>query len=84
MTWTLLLPAAMTALCLVVLAWSMQRVDAELAALRASLRRSRAAAVATDDLRHTTRDVVDEIGRLEAGARARAERRRARQSTPRR
>ncbi|MDG2027480.1 MAG: hypothetical protein P8J50_10240 [Acidimicrobiales bacterium] len=84
MSWNLLVPAAMTVLCLVTLAWSMHRLDGELQALRHALRRSRVAAVAADDLRHTTRSVVEEINKLDESTQARADRRRVRHHTPRR
>ncbi|MDW3218411.1 MAG: hypothetical protein R8F63_07330 [Acidimicrobiales bacterium] len=77
----LLAPAAATVLCLVVLAWSMARLDIELRALRSSLRRSRAAAVATDDLQRATRTVVEEAHRIDHGARSRAHARRSRRSS---
>ncbi|GJM39164.1 MAG: hypothetical protein DHS20C19_25310 [Acidimicrobiales bacterium] len=81
MHFALLAPAAATVLCLVVLAWSMARVDVELRALRASLRRSRAAAVATDDLQRATRTVVEEVQRIDHDTRARAHVRRTRRSS---
>jgi len=83
-TWSLLAPATAVVITLCVLAWSMHRVELELAALRASLRRSRAAGVAIDELRRETAVTMHEVERLEQQSRRRADlRRRRRRPTDR-
>ena len=83
-SWTLLAPAAAIVVTLVALAWSMHRVELELAALRASLRRSRAAGVAIDELERETLATVTEAQRIEHAARTRADLRRSRRRSSRR
>jgi len=83
-TWTVLAPAAAIISALGLLAWSMQRLEAEVAALRASLRRSRAAAVATDELARHTVAVTRRAGEIEHDVRARADLRRSRRRSARR
>jgi len=78
MSWTLLAPAGAIVTTLCALAWSMQRLEGELAALRASLRRSRAAGVAVDELHRDTSATMHEVERLDRAARARADLRRSR------
>ncbi len=83
-SWTLLTPAAAVVVTLVALAWSMRRVETETAALRAALRRSRAAGVAIDELQRDTAATVAEANRVQQAARARAHLRRTRRrSEPR-
>jgi len=77
-SWTLLAPATAIVLTLFVLAWSMHRVEIELAALRSSLRRSRAAGVAIDELQRQTISTMHEAERIDRQARARADLRRSR------
>lgn len=78
MSWTLLAPAFSIVVTLVVLAWAMHRIEAELQELRLSLRRSRVATVATDELQRDARRVAFEIERIDEKNRQRRERRRAR------
>lgn len=84
MSWTLLAPAFSIVVTLVVLAWAMHRVEAELQQLRLSLQRSRVAAVATDELQRDARRVASEIGRIDEKNRHRRERRRSRRVHDRR
>ena len=81
MTWSLLLPAAATVITLTVLTMSLQRVRHELTELRLSLRRSRAAAVATDELERRTIIVAARAADIDAGARRRLHHRRSRRRT---
>lgn len=78
MTWSLLLPAAAVVISLAVLAGSFRRVDRELVDLRLALRRSRATAVATDDLQRLTTAVATQAADIEREARTRVHRRRNR------
>jgi hypothetical protein len=83
-SWTLLAPATAVVVTLVALSWSMHRVETEVAALRASLRRSRAAGVAVHELERDTAATVAEAHRIEQTARTRAHLRRTRRrSAPR-
>jgi hypothetical protein len=77
-TWTVLAPATAIISALGMLTWSMNRLEAEVAALRSSLRRSRAAAVATDELARHTGAVTRRVTEIEHDARARADLRRSR------
>ncbi|MEQ8841390.1 MAG: hypothetical protein RIB98_10435 [Acidimicrobiales bacterium] len=81
MSLTLLAPAAAIVVTLCMLAWSMHRIEGELAALRSSLRRSRAAGVAIDELRRETAATMHDAERVE---RHRADLRRSRRRTRRR
>jgi hypothetical protein len=67
-----------------VFVWSMQRIETEVVALRSSLRRSRAAAVATDDLGRHTRALADRAVEIDHDSRARADLRRSRRRSARR
>ena len=83
-TWTLLAPAIAVVGTLCALAWSMHRVELEVAALRSSLRRSRAASVALAELERDTTTTIAAAARVRDDARARADLRRSRRRTPRR
>jgi hypothetical protein len=83
-SWTLLAPAAAIVVTLCVLAWSMHRIEIELAAVRASLRRSRAAGVAVTELERETVATLAELQRIEETARRRADLRRSRRRSGRR
>ena len=84
MTWILLAPAFAVVAALTMMAWSMHRVDAEVRSLRDSLRLSRAAGVATDELDRHTRGVARRALEIDTTARARAELRRSRRRSARR
>ena len=83
-SWTLLAPAIGIVGTLCALAWSMHRVELELAALRSSLRRSRAASVALHELERDTAATIAEAERLGRATQTRADLRRSRRRTPRR
>jgi hypothetical protein len=83
-SWTLLAPAVAVVATLCVLAWSMHRVEVEVAALRSSLRRSRAASVALHELERDTTTTIANAERLGRAAQTRADLRRSRRRTPRR
>ncbi len=78
MTLALLLPAVAVVFTLVILAISMRRIEAELVLLRRSLRRSRAAAVATDELTRLSVKVSTRAAEIDADVRIRLYRRRTR------
>lgn len=83
-SWTLLAPAVAVVATLVALAWSMHRVETEVAALRVALRRSRAANVAVHELERDAATTIAEAHRIEQTARTRAHLRRVRRrSEPR-
>ncbi|MEZ5244298.1 MAG: hypothetical protein R2707_04310 [Acidimicrobiales bacterium] len=84
MSWTLLAPAVAIVSTLCVLAWSMHRVELELAALRLSLRRSRAASVALHELERDTSATIANAQQLGRTAQARADLRRTRRRPQRR
>ena len=84
MTLTLLAPATAIVFALCVLALSMRSLEAEVVALRASLRRSRAAAVATDELERHTRVFAERATEIDHNARSRADLRRSRRRSARR
>lgn len=84
MSWTLLAPAVAIVTTFGALAWSMHRIDRELVALRASLRRSRATGVALVELERDTVRAVREAERIDHSHRARADLRRARRRSRRR
>lgn len=65
-------------MALVALAVLLPRVEAEIVELRTSLRRSQAAAVATDELHRSTRDVAAQAAVIDTNARRRADLRRSR------
>ena len=71
MSWTLILVATAVVVSLVVLAVSLQLVSKEMARLRHSMRRARAAAVAQDDLRHLTVELSTRASELDQVARIR-------------
>lgn len=77
-------PAFAIVVTLAALAWSMHRLELELAALRAALRRSRAAGVAVHELERASAATIAEATRIEREARARADLRRTRRRTRRR
>lgn len=84
MSWTLLAPAVAIVATLCALAWSMYRVEVEITALRSSLRRSRAAAVAVDEFERDTAATLAEARRIDEAARTRAAQRRSRRRSGRR
>jgi hypothetical protein len=63
-TWLSLSPALAVVASLVVLTIGLQRVGAELAALRRALRRSQAAAVAIDDVERSAQQMADRATEL--------------------
>ena len=75
---SLLLPALAVVGALVVLTLGLRRVEHEMTALRTSLRRSAATAVAADELRRTTAAVAERVVETEADARRRIHRPRVR------
>ncbi len=77
-TLSLLLPAVAVVITLVALTLSFQRIEHELALLRVALRRSRAAAVATDELGRLSATVSARAVEIDADARVRLHRRRSR------
>jgi len=83
-TLTLLAPATAIVFALGAFALSMRSLEAEVVALRASLRASRAAAVATDDLERHTRVFAGRAAEIDHNVRARAELRRSRRRSARR
>jgi hypothetical protein len=83
-SWTLLAPAIAIVSTLCALAWSMHRVEFELAALRSSLRRSRTTSVALHELERNTSAAIAEAERLGRAAQTRADLRRSRRRTSRR
>jgi hypothetical protein len=83
-TWTLLAPATAIVIALCVFVWSMHRLESEVVALRSSLRRSAAAAVATDDLGRHTHALADRAVEIDHEARSRADLRRSRRRSARR
>ena len=78
MTPTLLLPATAIVGALLALTLGLRRVERELVDLRAALRRTGATAVATDELRRSTASVAARAVTLDADARRRIHRPRAR------
>ena len=78
MTLSLLLPAVAVVCTLVALTLSLQRIELELGLLRVALRRSRAAAVATDELGRLAATVASQAAEIDADARLRLDRRRSR------
>ena len=75
---SLLLPAVAVVGALVVLSLGLRRVEQEMSALRTSLRRTAATAVAADELRRTTAVVAQQVVETEADARRRLRRPRVR------
>jgi hypothetical protein len=78
----LLAPSAAVVAALCAFAWSMYRLESEIGDLRGSLRRSRAAAVATDELERHARDVRRRAQQIQREARSRADLRRIRRRSP--
>ncbi len=74
MTWSLLLPAFAVVAALVTLTLGLHRVEVELAALRTTLRRTAATAVAAEELRRATTTVAEQAIAVEADARHRVHR----------
>ncbi len=83
-SWTLLAPASAIVTTLCVLAWSLHRVELEVAALRGALRRSRAAGVAVHELERDTAPTIDLAQQVDQSARRRADLRRSRRRSGRR
>ncbi len=79
-----MVPATAVVVALVVLAWSMQRIETEVVALRVALRRSRRAAVATDELERLTGTVAERAAVVDRTRRARRDLRRDRRRSGRR
>lgn len=69
--WLVLAPASMIVVALVVLTVGLHAVEAELAALRRSLRRTQATAVASDDLSRSAARVMERADDLAASTRQR-------------
>ncbi|MDE0067886.1 MAG: hypothetical protein OXN44_13570 [Acidimicrobiaceae bacterium] len=71
MSWALIVVAAAVVVSLSALAVSLKLVSEEIGRLRHSMRRTRAAAVAHDDLRHLTRELSTRASELDQVARIR-------------
>lgn len=74
MSWSLLLPACAITAALVTLAVGLRRIETELVALRAALRRSAATAVAADELHRAATNVAERAIAVDVDARRRIHR----------
>jgi hypothetical protein len=83
-TWTLLAPASAIVLAVCALAWSLHRMETEIASLRGALRRSRTTAVATDELHRDVRAMSARAAEIQRDARRRTDLRRSRRRAERR
>jgi hypothetical protein len=70
-SWTVILPAVAVVSAMAVLTVSFQRLEHEVVLLRASMRRARRAAVATDELQRLTAGVATRAAELDATERLR-------------